>query len=64
VRTESAMSNAPDVTANLAAQTSVSYRRASDGQEKTLTLRDAASATLVGAAPWRTFRWVKGGQKH
>jgi len=41
----------------------VSFRSASDGQEKTLKLMDAASAPLAGAAPWRTFRWVKG-QKH
>lgn len=61
--TESASSSAPSAIQALVAQTSVSYRNASDGKEKTLKLRDATCAALAGAAPWRTFRWVKG-QKH
>lgn len=61
--TKSSSLNAPSAIPDVVARTTVSYRRASDGQEKTLTLSDAASAALAGAAPWRTFRWVKG-QKH
>ena len=62
--TKSALSNATtSAISDLAAQASVSFRSASDGQEKTLKLRDANSAALAGAAPWRRFRWVKG-QKH
>lgn len=60
MRTESASSSAPSAIQALVAQTSVSYRNAIDGKEKTLKLRDATSAALEGAAPWRTFRWVKG----
>jgi TnsA endonuclease N terminal len=63
VRTKSASSNALSVIPDLIAQTSVSYRSARDGHEKTLKLNDIASAALGGADPWRTFRWVKG-QKH
>lgn len=60
---KSASSNTPSDIADLVAQTSVSYRSASDGQERTLKFRNAASGALAGTAPWRTFRWFKG-QKH
>jgi hypothetical protein len=63
VPTKPASSNASSAIPDPAAQTIVSFRNASDGQEKTLELRDAGSAALTGAAPWRKFRWVKG-QKH
>jgi len=59
---KSASSNAPAMP-NLIAQTSRSYRRASDDQEKTLKLRDATSGDLAEAVPWRRFRWARG-QKH
>ena len=62
--TKFASSNATtSAISDLAAQTSVSFRSASDGQEKTLQLRDANSSALAGAAPWRGFRWAMG-QKH
>ena len=61
---KSASSNATtSALSDLAAQTSVSFRSASDGQEKTLQLRDTNSSALAGAAPWRGFRWAMG-QKH
>jgi hypothetical protein len=41
----------------------VSYRSATDGHETSRKLVDVTSAALAGAAPWRTFRWVRG-QKH
>lgn len=49
--------------ADVAAQASVAFRSASDGQEQTLELRCVGSDALADAAPWRRFRWVKG-QKH
>src|SRR5258708_7373320 len=63
MRTTSAASNAPNATSDLAAQTTVAFRRASDGREMALPWRDAGTAALAGAAPWRRFRWAKG-QKH
>jgi hypothetical protein len=63
VRTSSAASTAPSANSGVAAQTRVSFRRASDAREQTLKLRDAGTDALAGAAPWRRFRWVKG-QKH
>jgi hypothetical protein len=64
VVTKSASPNATiSAISDLAAQTSVSFRSASDGQEHTLKLRDLRSGALADAAPWRRFRWVKG-QKH
>ena len=44
-------------------QTVVSYRSATDGHETSLELGEVTYAALAGAAPWRTFRWVRG-QRH
>ncbi|RFZ31626.1 hypothetical protein DAVIS_05588 [Mycobacterium marinum] len=66
MRTKSASlasSSTPSAIPDLVPQTVVSYRRESDGHENSLKLGDVTSAALAGAAPWRTFRWVKG-QKH
>ncbi|WGI36010.1 TnsA-like heteromeric transposase endonuclease subunit (plasmid) [Mycolicibacterium aubagnense] len=61
--TKSASSNALSAIPDRIGQTSVSYRSASDGHESSLKLGEVTYAALAGAAPWRTFRWVKG-QKH
>lgn len=63
MRTKSASSNVPGDISDRVGQASVSYRSASDGHESSRKLGDVTSAALAGAAPWRTFRWVKG-QKH
>ncbi|VBA31461.1 hypothetical protein LAUMK136_00060 [Mycobacterium attenuatum] len=63
MRTKSASSDALSAIPDRVGQTSVSYRSAADGHESSRKLGDVTSAALAGAAPWRTFRWVRG-QKH
>lgn len=63
MRTKSTASNALNAISDSVAQTTVSYRSASDGRENSLKFRAVTSVALAGAVPWRTFRWAKG-QKH
>lgn len=63
MHTKSASSNALSAITDRVGQTRVSYRSASDGHESSLALGEVTCDALAGAAPWRTFRWVKG-QKH